>query len=327
MSNYGRFLSITAGSASYGFSGVGDGANTALRVRFTINLFAGVKLNTATVRITNPSPATAQQFVSTPDQPITISAGYLDNNGIIFTGTIRQATYGRDNPTDTLLVLYCTDSDMNHNFGVVNKSLPAGSTPQDHVTQAVQAMAAVGGSLSLGYIDPALNISTPKYPKSVQLYGMARDVLDNVARLKQANWSIQQGKVQIVGYKNLMPGGPVILNTQTGLVGMPTQEIGGIMARALINPQIKIYTSVQIAQSLVQSAQIPNEFDAPPRQNQLPSVAADGAYKVLGISYEGDSRGNPWYMDLTCLSNATLAAEDNAGVVPSSLLAAKAGPQ
>jgi hypothetical protein len=66
---------------------------------------------------------------------------------------------------------------------------------------------------------------------------------------------------------------------------------------------------------------------APPRQNQLPSVAADGAYKVLGISYEGDSRGNPWYMDLTCLSNATLAQENNAGVVPNSLLAAKDGPQ
>ena len=116
-----------------------------------------------------------------------------------------------------------------------------------------------------------------------------------------------------------MPGDPVILNTQTGLVGMPTQEIGGIMARCLINPQIKIYTSVQIAQSLVQSAQIPNDIDAPPRQNQLPSVAADGAYKVLGISYEGDSRGNPWYMDLTCLSNATLATEKDAGLVPDNL--------
>ena len=124
MSNYGRFLRVTAGSASYGVSGVGEQANTALRVRFTIKLFAGEKLNIATVRITNPLPATAHQFVSTPDQPITISAGYSDNNGVIFKGTIRQATYGRDNPTDTLLVLYCTDSDVNDNFGIVNKSLP-----------------------------------------------------------------------------------------------------------------------------------------------------------------------------------------------------------
>ena len=325
MSNYGRFLQVSAGSASYGFSGVGPEANTALRVRFTIKLFAGVKLNIATVRITNPLPATAQQFVSTPDQPITISAGYADNSGIIFSGTIRQAVYGRDNPTDTLLTLYCTDSDINHNFGVVNKSLAPGSTPQDHVTQAVQAMASAGGSLSLGYVDPALKISTPQYPKSVQLYGMARDVLDKVARLKQANWSIQQGQVQIVGYKNVMPGGPVILNSSTGLVGMPTQEIGGIMARALINPQIKIYTAVQIAQGLIQGAQQPIAADGTLGPSQIPSTAADGVYKVLGITYEGDSRGNPWYMDLTCVTPN--AGQSGGGFLPSGLAAANAGPQ
>jgi len=178
--------------------------------------------------------------------------------------------------------MYCTDGDMGHNFGVVNKSLQPGSTPSDHTNQAVQAMASVGGpqAISLGYVDPAINISSPSYPKSVQLYGMGWKVLDNVARLKQANWSIQQGQVQIVGYHNVMPGGGLVLNSQTGLVGMPTEEIAGIMCRALINPQVKIYTSIDIAQSLIQRGQLPSTtaFDQTPQPDQLPDVAMDGTY-------------------------------------------------
>lgn len=313
MSNYGRYLQVSAGGSTFGIQGVGV-QDTGLRVRFQIKLFASVSLNLATVKITNPLPQTAHGFVSTPDQPITIDAGYQDSHGVIFKGTIRQAVYGRDNPTDTVLTLYCTDGDIGHNYGVVNKSLPQGSTPHDHVQHAVQSMSGV----SLGFIDPALQIAQPKYPKSVQLYGMARDVLDRIARLKKANWSIQQGQVEIVGYNNTKPGGPIVLNTNTGLIGMPTQEIGGIMARSLINPSIKINTSVQIAQSLVQGAQYTPGPDGSiaVSQQTIPYVSADGVYKVLGITYDGDSRGNPWYMDLTCIAPATIAGAAGAGIVP-----------
>jgi hypothetical protein len=316
MSNYGRFLQVSAGGSTWGIEGVTD-QNPGLRVRFNIKLFAQVSLNTATVKITNLKPEIAHGFVTTPDQPITIDAGYQDSHGVIFKGTIRQAVYGRDNPTDTVLTLYCSDGDMGHNFGVVNKSHVAGSTPHDHVTSAVNSMP----GLSLGYLDPALQLTQPKYPKSVQLYGMARNVLDKVAGMKGANWSIQQGQVQMVGYKNPLPGGQTILNTHTGLIGMPTQEIGGIMARALINPNIKIYSSVNIDQALIQGGQYENVAGSVEASRMtMPYVAADGVYKVLGIAYEGDSRGNPWYMDMTCLAPATIAGAPGAGIMPDNKL-------
>ena len=328
MSNYGRYLSISAGGSTWGVDGVGDSANTSLRARFQIKLFSdNLTLNTATVKITNPLPATAQRFVSTPDQVITIDAGYQDNHGVIFKGYIRQAIYGRENPTDTLLTLFCADSDISHNFGTINKTLAPGSTPQDHVNEAVKAMAAVskGQPFSLGFVDPALNLSQPTYPKSVQLYGMARDILSRVARSKKAETSYQQGVVQIVGYKNNIPGGVVILNTTSGLIGMPTQEIGGIMARALINPNIKIKTQVQIAQGLINPGQLPLGPDGTLAPLTMPSTAADGVYTVLGIIYDGDTRANPWYMDLTCISPATLSGASGAGILPNSLTSANAG--
>ncbi|MBS0057120.1 hypothetical protein KEM40_16990 [Yersinia sp. Marseille-Q3913] len=34
--------------------------------------------------------------------------------------------------------------------------------------------------------------------------------------------------------------------------------------------------------------------------NPPASIATDGVYIVRGISYTGDTRGNPWYMDMMC---------------------------
>ena len=36
--------------------------------------------------------------------------------------------------------------------------------------------------------------------------------------------------------------------------------------------------------------------------NPLAPLAADGLYTVLKIDLYGDTRGNPWYMDLGCLN-------------------------
>lgn len=257
MSNYGRFLRLNAGSASWGFSGVGPEANTALRVRFLVKKGVELGFNTAFIRVTNPNPSTARslvQLVAQPElnPPITIDAGYEDNHGVIFHGQIKQAIYGRESPTDTLLQLVCSTFDMEYNHGVINKSLAAGSTMMDHFNQAITAMAAVSQtSIGVGYIDPALNISQPVYPKSVQLFGMARNTLWRIARSKQANVFDDQDKIHLLGYANTMPGSPVVLNSQTGLVGMPTLDAGGLMARSLLNPSIRIGCVVQIAQSQI----------------------------------------------------------------------------
>src|ERR1019366_5259905 len=222
--NYGRSCTIVAGSTTWVLV-EGVGPPIGLRGRFNVKLFAdGLTLNKAVVRITNPLPATAQQFVKPQAEglPLTITAGYRDNKAIIFSGSIRQAIYGRDSPTDTVLTLIGADTDKAHNYGVINKTLAAGSTPQDHVNAAVQALSQVA-AVGIGYLDPALKLFQPVFPRAVTRYGMARDVLLNVAKSKQANVSYQQSQVQMLGANNSMPGSAIVLNTNTGLIGIPTQ--------------------------------------------------------------------------------------------------------
>jgi hypothetical protein len=283
---------------------------TGLRVRFSIKQRTAGQPNIATVKITNQSPSLAKALTQASAEytPIVISAGYVDNQGVLFQGNLVRAIYGRENPTDTLTTILAADGGQAHDYATVSQTLAAGSTPQQHVNVAIQALSKYG--VSLGFVGPKVDLSTPVYPRAVSLFGMARKVLDDVARSKGATWSIQNSKVHIVTPDDALPGNAIMLNSATGLIGMPTLETGGVYARSLINPQLKVNSLVKIDQASIQGllpqlgpngqptpGTTPNDIGNP----TMPNLAANGVYKVFEISVDGDTRGQNWYQDLACL--------------------------
>ena len=44
---------------------------------------------------------------------------------------------------------------------------------------------------------------------------------------------------------------------------------------------------------------------------QPASIAADGVYIVSAIDYTGDTRGQPWYMDLMCIARGSAGLQTN----------------
>jgi hypothetical protein len=295
LTQYLRFCSITASG------GAGTIDVSTLRCRFEIDQWTMQAPNVLKLLVSNILPATARQFVQKEFASIQIIAGYQDNNGVIFQGNIVQAIYGRESPTDTLLTVYAKDSDHAHNYAIVNTTLPPGSTPQQHLNTAVQAMQPMG--VTQGFI--GVDLSTPTYSRAVTLFGMARDVLSNIAKFKNASVSYQQEQVTMVPKGGSSPGGAIVLNSTTGLIGMPSQTIGGILARCLINPSIKVHSQVQINQADIQGAfagPITEAGQQDLTQAQLQLIATDGLYTVYLIHTSGDTRGNPWYQDLTMLA-------------------------
>ena len=111
----------------------------------------------------------------------------------------------------------------------------------------------------------------------------------------------------LTGY---VPGTAIVLNAATGMVGFPQQTPGGITVRSLLNPKIKIGGLVQIDNKAinqgVSSAAGANLYPASGRLEALPGylakISSDGFYKVLVQEYSGDTRGQEWYSDLTCLA-------------------------
>jgi len=277
---------------------------TGIRVRFKISQSTHDQPNTATILLTNQNPGLAKQLcaASAEGSMVSVSAGYAGNMGLIFQGDLRRAIYGRENPTDTMTTILASDGGQAQSYATVAKTLPAGSTPDDIVKTSVAALQKFG--VGLGFVGPSVDLTTPVYPRSIALFGMAWKLMTDVAKSKAATASIQNSQIHLVTPNDAIPGAAFELNTLTGLIGMPTLETGGVFARTLINPQMKFHSMVHIDESLVQGMlpQLINDGNIAPGYgvgaSNMASIAADGMYRIFRIDVDGDTRGTPWYQDL-----------------------------
>lgn len=155
------------------------------------------------------------------------------------------------------------------------------------------------------------------FPRGRVLFGMTRHLMDNVAGQCGATWQFVDGQRQMVA-NNEYVHDAIVLNSATGLIGMPQQTIGnGVNVRALINPNIRVNGLIQLDQASVYRTALSNNDIAKAGgkitdQNtdgnitlsgttaQPASIATDGVYIVRGIMYTGDTRGQAWYMDMMC---------------------------
>lgn len=166
-------------------------------------------------------------------------------------------------------------------------------------------------------------------PRGRVFFGATRDYMSNLAAQCEANWQFVDGQLQMVP-ENKYLHEAIVLNTKTGLVGMPQQTMGaGVNVRCLINPNIRVNGLIQLNQDSVYRSQLPNDeiqrsqariTEANDNGNlstgsatlaQPASVATDGVYIVQSISYTGDTRGNPWYMDLMCMARGARDLQSN----------------
>lgn len=301
---YDRYLSVSLGGQT--ITELAGNPDVALRVRFKIETVISQACNTCQIIITNLSTQTSQTYTTMASQraQLQVTAGYLDNNGLIFQGDTFWAANGRESPTDKTLQLFARDGGNAYDYGVVSKSLQKGSTPQDHYNTLLQALQPFG--ITQGYV-PQQNLSSPSYPRGVAFAGMVKDYMRTLAASTNCTWSIQNGALQMVPNDGAVPGGPTVLNSSTGLIGIPTQTFGGIMIRCLINPAINLGSGnlVQVDQSLISQAGFDATFQNEAQMSLLPSIATDGIYRVCSITTTGDTRGNDWYMDLACVANGS----------------------
>jgi hypothetical protein len=281
-----------------------------LRCRFTVTQNVIDSPDQLDARITNLSPTTESLITKEFDQ-VQMTCGYEGMTGLIFKGQIKWFRKGRESPTDTYMDITAQTADKAYNFGVVNKTLPAGSTPKDHVNTALKALQAIDPTITMGLVTP--DLSTPVYPRSFPLYGAARNMLRNVGLLKGATFNIYNNMLQMLEIQRTLQTQAITLNSMTGLIGRAVQTPNGIDARCLFNPAIKPHCVVIINQSSIDAAAAAALLQGGPsglssqelatlQSNTVPNIAADGRYKVLHMNITGDTRGTPWYMDLTCLA-------------------------
>lgn len=273
-----------------------------LRVQFEVNQSDFETPNHAKIRIFNLAAETASKIKKEFTQ-VTLQAGYQHGAyGVIFDGTIKQVRIGRTSQTDTYVDIFAADGDESYNFGVSARSIAAGTSPEDQVKMIAQDMGAKTGTV---IFDTGLQDNI----RGKVAYGMSRSYLRNMARTGKSSWSIQNGKIVITPLTGYTEGEVIVLNSNTGMVGLPEQTEEGIKVTCLLNPKIEIGVQVQIDQASVQRAAVSlNPTEVNQFEDAFPPVTNDGFYTIIVAEHRGDTRDNEYYSVLTCLSvNKTVA--------------------
>ena len=298
-------FSPAAGPPAPGTQGpAGGGLDlSALRIKFQVSQFAADAPPTAIITVYNLSDTTSKK-IQKEFQSVTLQAGYENGNyGIIFQGTIMQTRRGRESNIETFLEIMASDLDEFFNYGVVSATLKAGSKAADQIAAVVEAGKDQGAGQ--GYAPPDLSATGGTLlPRGKVLFGFGRDRLTDVAQSTQSAWYIEGGKVNFVSLTGYVPSQAVVLNAQSGLVGVPEATINGVEATILLNPFIKLGTRVQINNAAINQLQV-NQPGFPNYNSPLlfpATVLNDGFYAVLVAEHRGDTWGEEWYTDLTCLA-------------------------
>ncbi|HAJ8823712.1 hypothetical protein [Escherichia coli] len=326
---------------------------TDFKVTFAIDWFNSMWPRVATLKIYNLNRDTMSRITGSEFSRITIIAGYDglappvsesqvgqvtdvspdqvgqtrgQNFGEIFNGEIRFTITGRDNPTDIFTLIQSIDGHRAFNEAVSSGSLSAGYKLSDVHSVLMRDFSPFGITRGV----------TGEFPDRVMprgrvFYGMTRDYMSNLAAQCNANWQFVDGQAQMVPEDKYLHEA-IVLNSNTGLIGMPQQTMGaGVNVRCLINPNIRVNGLIQLDQASVYRTQLPNDeiqrsqariTESSNNGNlslggtiaQPASVATDGVYIVQSISYTGDTRGNPWYMDLMCMARGARDLQSNSAL-------------
>jgi hypothetical protein len=289
---YLRKLSVIVGTGEAGLD------FSDFRVVFSVRRGDFQSPNAADVRIYNVTDTTANR-IKKEFTRVVIQAGYDGNFGLIFDGTIKQVRTGRIDQRDSYVDITAADGDKAYNFATMALSLAAGAKPTDAVSAFLQAMA-IGG-VTAGY---SPQLSTNGSARGRVLYGMTRDELREFAEQNDLTWSIQDGRLTFIPLTSYVPGETPVISPTTGLVGVPEQTQNGIGIRVLLNPSLKIGQRIQL-DSVVNQFRYGLDVGSQASNALLASsikTNADGFYYVMAADHYGDTRGNEWYTDLTCLA-------------------------
>lgn len=289
-----RKLVVTVGSA-------GDLDLSDMHAEFMVRQSDGQHNNWALVRIFNLSKRTSDLGLLKEFDKFTIEAGYQQRSGPIFQGQVIQKRHGKlPNGVDRYFDILAESSSQAYGYSVVSKTLKAGWKYRDVVDEALKKLGEHG--VQEGHIT---ELGDKKGPRALVLHGNAKDILRWVAASTNTNWSIQEGnKLQMVKNDGFMPGEAKVLNADTGMIGLPEQNIKGIVVKCLIDPGMKVEGRVHIDEGSIQKAlyEATKVNTVELQQAIMPEIAADGIYKIVRVDHDGEVEGTPWYTTLTCVA-------------------------
>ncbi len=263
---------------------------------------------------------------------VTLSAGYQADYPYpsvppaIWTGPIFYTIQDKLDVVDDRLIIHCLLNRVLTTQNFLNETIPLLSS-QFTQAQLIAAKAANPIGINLGQVQQAISSASPQrgatqLPRGKSYFGNPHRYLTALAEQNSlVSWfdnhswnvdSLQNPVGQLVAtYAPVnVGGGPpqVIDGTKLSLIGQPQQTQYGVNFRVLLDPTVQVKAPLpQVAVQLQYVRQAPIQYPLP--KGQFAPVPLANQYVVVGVRFTGDTRGNPWYSDITGVAQIQTAIQ------------------
>jgi hypothetical protein len=263
---------------------------------------------------------------------VTLSAGYQADYPApslpptIWQGPVFYTIQDRVDVVDQRLIIHCLLNRALTTQNFLNDTLPARST-QFSQAQFIASHALTNIGVDVSKLQSNINSASPQrgssnLPRGKSYFGAPSRYLDAIAEQNgllswydNKNWntdSLQNPVGPLVATYapvNLEGGPPQTIGDVTlSLIGQPQQTQLGVDLRVLLDPRVQIVAPLpQIGLELQYVRQAPIAY--PAAGGQFPPLPLQNQYVVVGVHFTGDTRGNPWYTDITAVSQIRSAIQ------------------
>jgi len=243
-----------------------------LRVQFKIEKTTTKEPNRAMIQIYNLAESTRAKLQAKGTR-ILLQAGYEGHLSQIFSGDSRTIDHVRDS-ADWITKIQTGDGERNYRFAQFVASFQPGTKIKDVARQVIDALKVDPGNAT----DRLSNI-VDQYVSGFAAHGKASTTLDSILAGLGLQWSIQDGRMQILAPGEATKQSAVLINQQSGMLGSPehgTPEVlggpGVLRVKSLLNPLV-----------------------GAGRQIRVESRFLTGFFTVQKVTHDGDTHTGPWF--------------------------------
>lgn len=251
---------------------------TGIRIRFRVRKSITSSANTAEIDVFNMDERRVTPvstiIASTGKAPISVSVGYDNVVGRIFSGDIKRLDSKLVQPPDVITRIKADDAGDEINEIKLAVTAPAASVDQ-LVNLALRAFTQLGNrpikiAKSASSIIEAFRSRDMPFP--IAHVGRASDLLDEAARMLEARWWIDGGELHMAKLGRPMDNLAVVLDTERLFSDVSNDVNGFVRFKTFCDPNIVPGRHIKIGPSI---------------------------YRVHMVEYSGDTFGGaPWAADV-----------------------------
>jgi hypothetical protein len=207
------------------------------------------------------------EWIERPGHILIVQAG-ADNPQRLFMGniTVRQVKSGWTG-VDRVTEIDAGDGRVIYRDTMVSLSYTSGTTRDVVIAKIISEMDVPKGHIA--------KLKTVTYSAGYAFTGRARLALDDVLQ-DDAQWSIQNGVINITARGESLPGQVVLVSPTTGLVGSPTRTDKGADCEMILEPKI-----------------------SPGVVYQLESDSIKGLFRATDVVHSVSTDGSRWATSIT----------------------------